>query len=414
MPNKNFLLFFVVLFILTGCKIVIVVPSDGSVTTLSQNYTCDSGETCTIDVVDLFFNESFVAQPDSGYTFLQWKKREKGLCGGRAVECALDSSLAEGIDFLVEILESDTTFYLEPEFGLSDSYARKAALSVASVAVSTCVVGDKLYAFGLGHGHEAGARADRVEMYDPSSNTWTRRADMPTARAWATAGAIKGKCYVVGGGGSGDSGSEIAVEEYDPRNDSWRTRRSLPESRVGAASAVVDGRLYVLGGSSIGNWTAGGDPESFAYDPVSNRWSTVADIPTPLNGVAAGVIDGDIYVVGGSETGLNLTDLVQRYNPVNDRWSRRARLPVPLAYPAVSVVGGSLYVFGGLDDADTSAAIANVYRYDPQADDWTRLADMAKTRQSFPGETIGGLIYLIGGRTSRGLNDLVDVDEYTP
>src|SRR5437667_290330 len=39
----------------------------------------------------------------------------------------------------------------------------------------------------------------QLDCYDPVSNTWTQRADLPTAR-WHCAGAVaNGKFYVIGG-----------------------------------------------------------------------------------------------------------------------------------------------------------------------------------------------------------------------
>ena len=48
---KNVLLSLVVLFVLTGCKILIEVPPGGKVITESGSYECNSGEICEIDIV---------------------------------------------------------------------------------------------------------------------------------------------------------------------------------------------------------------------------------------------------------------------------------------------------------------------------------------------------------------------------
>ena len=66
---------------ITGCKIRIVVPEGGRVTTSSGAYNCTAGKTCDIDVVDIFFDQTFTAQPAQGYDFTGWQKRDRGLCG---------------------------------------------------------------------------------------------------------------------------------------------------------------------------------------------------------------------------------------------------------------------------------------------------------------------------------------------
>jgi hypothetical protein len=104
--------------LLVGCKIQLIPPEGGKVTTASGNYACDSGQACNIDVRDTAFKEDFIATPDRGYAFLGWKKKPGGrrICGGKMGPCTINSSLAEGSDPLMDLLESEITFFLQPHF----------------------------------------------------------------------------------------------------------------------------------------------------------------------------------------------------------------------------------------------------------------------------------------------------------
>ena len=102
--------------VLPGCKIEITVPAGGKVVTESGGYECFSGHACTIDVYDIFFDETFVAVPKRGYSFAGWKKKGKGFCGGKKKPCHLATKSFPGNDALMSILESDNIFYLEPIF----------------------------------------------------------------------------------------------------------------------------------------------------------------------------------------------------------------------------------------------------------------------------------------------------------
>jgi hypothetical protein len=102
--------------LLAGCRIEITVPEGGSVVTRSGSFQCFSGQTCLIDVYDLFFSEDFVGKPDSGYTFDKWKKKYRGLCGGKSKSCDLYTSAFVDRPALLAFLESDEIFYLEPIF----------------------------------------------------------------------------------------------------------------------------------------------------------------------------------------------------------------------------------------------------------------------------------------------------------
>lgn len=107
--------------VLTGCKIRIDVPENGKVVTESGAIECDSGKRCDIDVVDLFFDETFIAQPSSGYTFSGWQKRERGFCGGNTDACRLFTSGFEGNAALMSFLGGNEVFYLTPTFSASNS-----------------------------------------------------------------------------------------------------------------------------------------------------------------------------------------------------------------------------------------------------------------------------------------------------
>lgn len=62
----------------------------------------------------------------------------------------------------------------------------------------------------------------------PPGLLWRTRASMPTPRLEAGAAVINGKVYVVGG----FSGSALTTTEaYDPATDTWTTRADMPTAR---------------------------------------------------------------------------------------------------------------------------------------------------------------------------------------
>ncbi len=101
---------------LSGCKLEIRVPQGGTVVSSDGAYVCAAGQTCIIDIVDLFFDETFVAMPAQGYYFSRWKDKDGYLCGGDSTPCKLATAQFEGHPALLTFLESDETFFLEPRF----------------------------------------------------------------------------------------------------------------------------------------------------------------------------------------------------------------------------------------------------------------------------------------------------------
>ncbi|HIE27921.1 TPA: hypothetical protein EYP66_11600 [Candidatus Poribacteria bacterium] len=65
-----------------------------------------------------------------------------------------------------------------------------------------------------------------------AGGTWTKKADMPTARYFLSASVVEGKIYVIGGG-SGFDEFYATVEVYDAATDTWVTRADMPTPRGG-------------------------------------------------------------------------------------------------------------------------------------------------------------------------------------
>ncbi|MEO0438107.1 MAG: imelysin family protein [Pseudomonadota bacterium] len=133
---------------LAGCKIQVIVPEGGSVTTVSGNIECAAGNTCEVDVSNDEFDETFQAVAAEGFEFVGWKTRDRGLCGGSSDDCNLPTTGFTGNEILEAFLaDDDEDFFLEAEFvrfsnsGLSSLLETNAdiALAAYSDSVDTAV-----------------------------------------------------------------------------------------------------------------------------------------------------------------------------------------------------------------------------------------------------------------------------------
>ena len=95
--------------------------------------------------------------------------------------------------------------------------------------------------------------------------------------------------------------AESALRSSSPQDKElvWQSLAALEAPRFQAASAVHEGKLYMLGGSG---------PRLVAtnrcdvYDPETNTWTRLADMPQALSHTNA-VVDGNvIWTAGGIET----------------------------------------------------------------------------------------------------------------
>lgn len=85
----------------TACKVHITVPEGGKVVDANGATVCEAGQTCEIQVVDIFFDEEFTAMPADGFRFVHWDKVHRGFCGRKEEPCHLYTSAFEGQDALM-------------------------------------------------------------------------------------------------------------------------------------------------------------------------------------------------------------------------------------------------------------------------------------------------------------------------
>lgn len=261
-----------------------------------------------------------------------------------------------------------------------------------------------IYSFG-------GTATANVFAYSPATATWQTRSAMPIPRSdIGVAGAADGAIYVAGGYGPPDPATGLfpgsaAVERYDPTGDTWTELAPLPTARRGpAVVALPDGRIAAIGGAIViidhpnpYTWSVGGatSGEVDIYDPATNQWSAGAPMPFPRQNHAATVgVDGRVYVLGGGALGGNWqTNTVQIYDPASDTWTLGAPMSRQRYAPAAATANGLIYAFGGGDNSGDPTVEA----YDPVALRWFAVAPMPAPRTSASATVAAnGLIYVTG------------------
>jgi len=103
--------------LLQSCRIGTATFDGGDVISASGTRDCTQGRTCEFQVNDTNFSETFTAQPRPGYEFVKWRAGEGHLCGDSTNPICFVSNVAgEGDPNVEALVESDTMFYLIPEF----------------------------------------------------------------------------------------------------------------------------------------------------------------------------------------------------------------------------------------------------------------------------------------------------------
>jgi N-acetylneuraminic acid mutarotase len=153
-----------------------------------------------------------------------------------------------------------------------------------------------------------------LHRYNPATNSWVELAPPPRNHALGVMRAINGELYLVGGfeGGNRSTVASAALDVYNPATNSWTPGPPMPTARSGATGQVLNGVLYMVGGSDFfGNVFATVE----AYSPSTNSWTTKAAMPGARRVLASALLNGKLFAIGGSNAGNTPVPTNQVYTP---------------------------------------------------------------------------------------------------
>ena len=115
-------------------------------------------------------------------------------------------------------------------------------------------------------------------------DTWTRKADMPTARNWFGTTAVNGKIYAIGGFGETSVGGLVVfstVEAYDPATDTWTKKTDMPTARDVLSTIAVNGKIYAIGGAHLVRVASHFGEEAVGTAPLAVDWAVNQSLFNP-------------------------------------------------------------------------------------------------------------------------------------
>jgi N-acetylneuraminic acid mutarotase len=299
---------------------------------------------------------------------------------------------------------------LEERCLLDGSWTTLRPMPTARLFLASGVIAGQLYA--VGGAPPAGFATTVLEAYDPVTDTWATKTPAPTSRTTMGAGVVGGKLHVVGGCIDSDCriGITNRLEVYDPATNTWTTRAPIPTPRANFAVGVIEDKLYVVGGFPACPPCEPQFATLEVYDPVSDTWVTKAPMPTAREALAAGAIDGKLYAVGGFiRPGNVYTGVLEVYDPTTNTWATAAPMPTSRELLAVGVIDGKLYAVGG---ANATGILDALEVYDPSTNTWSTELPMPTARYGLAAGVIGTTLYAVGG--SQVTTRLATLEAFTP
>lgn len=269
------------------------------------------------------------------------------------------------------------------------------------------VINNKIYIVGGSSSGQASDINKDLLLYDPVSKMWDTKAPMITPRSDISTAQVNGKLYAIGGFDSTGKYTK-KIEEYDPSTNTWSSKADmLSTARQGFSTAVINNKIYIIGGQ-VNYGTITYNVEQ--YDPVTNQWSIVkTDFPRVERGMAIS-FNNKIYILGGSEPGISNSQRVLEYDPSSGSVVRKSNMPTGRYLGSASLNNGKILVVGGKTDT-SKGNIVEIY--DPALDTWTTGPSIAISRVFHTAESLLNKTFIMGGYSDeeKKIVNLVEVTD---
>ena len=261
---------------------------------------------------------------------------------------------------------------------------RRSYVAAAELGGGIYVAGGMFGAFGQ--------RLDRVQRFDPGSDSWTTLPRLPEPVRAAAGAALGDDFLVVGGTTERGGGRQVFVWA----GGRWRRGEPLPRPLYNHSAVTLRDRLYVLGGYDTTKqelrsvyFTSAGEP----------GWHESPRLPRPVHAFGAVAFRGELWVIGGRRGERQLTE-VWIFDPETQRWRKGPSLPRPMELLGAAVVGDEIH-----------AVWERTYQiYDAAEGRWRDGPPPLVARHALSLFNLGGTLYAVGGCTTK-LRDTAVVEK---
>ena len=244
---------------------------------------------------------------------------------------------------------------------------------------------------------------------------WRDLAPIPTVRQEHVTVALSRSSFAILGGivPSGDSWATTDIFQiYSIDKNTWRSAAPLPVPINHPNGAAVGNKIYLLGGlvETPQGWYA--TPNSWAYNPNHNTWTSLPPTPSPSarGSAAVGVYNHTIYLAGGvsflqpylgGQQGT--VNTVTAFDTLTGKWialpPAAQKLPAPRDHAGAAVMEHTFYVLGGRDHGNENVK-DTVFALDLHdlAAGWTvKKGKLPTARGGLAAAVVGKEVYTFGG-----------------
>nr|XP_054768944.1 kelch-like protein 26 [Lytechinus pictus] len=267
----------------------------------------------------------------------------------------------------------DRTFTFNPMVG---DWTEGTQMPICRLDHASAVLNGLLYVAGGQHSahSKAADSIGTVHAYDTKTSTWTQLCPMQKRRAVFTMNSLNNRLYAVGGKNA--HGSLASVEFYDPASETWTYVSHMYTGLFGHASVVLDDKIYVSGGVVAGRHFTNALQ---CYHPKSDKWIHMSPMSSKRAFHMMGAVGGKLYVFGGNTRNSSAKRIdcesMECYDPDTDRWETIENMPRPVCFAAAAALEDRIYVFGGYS-GKKAKRYADIQCFDIQSRTWSLVGQL--------------------------------------
>ena len=229
-----------------------------------------------------------------------------------------------------------------------------------------------------------------TNIYDPTTSTWTRVADMHYPRWYPALTELPDGRYVALSGKSVNLGTWADTPEvYDPKANTWTLLSGVSTSQIRDIEypndyVLPNGKLFVLGPA---------EDKSFLLDVGNQSWSQIGGSSGVVNGASIMYRPGQILYAGGAASlttpstananaaTIDMNAQTPAWRPIaSTHYARAFGIMTMLADGTVLAIGGQPQTGDTNGSFQVSGGVLPSEIWDPSTGNWTTVAPLATTR----------------------------------